>query len=60
MTSQNHGYAVLVSEANGDNAAVKPLFQNINDGTNEGLYWPDRKWFSVRWRKLQSLQELFC
>jgi len=57
MTSQNHGYAVLVDD---DNVNVKPLFQNINDGTNEGLYWPDRKWFSVRWRKLQSLQELFC
>jgi hypothetical protein len=27
---------------------VKPLFQNINDGTNEGLYWPGRKWFSVQ------------
>lgn len=52
MTSQNHGYAVLVDD---DNVNVKSLFQNINDGTNEGLYWPDRKWFSVR---KQSLQEL--
>lgn len=49
MTSQNHGYAVLIDDrATSANANVKPLFQNINDGSNEGLYWPDRKWFSVQ------------
>jgi hypothetical protein len=45
MTSQNHGYAVTVPL---DHPTIKPLFTNLNDGSNEGLYWTDRKWFSVQ------------
>ncbi|HOA84777.1 MAG: glutamine-hydrolyzing carbamoyl-phosphate synthase small subunit [Clostridiales bacterium] len=44
ITSQNHGYAV-------DNSSIKcgvPMFQNANDGTCEGIDYPDLKAFSVQ------------
>jgi carbamoyl-phosphate synthase small subunit len=44
ITSQNHGYAV-------DNASIKCgklLFQNANDGTCEGIDYPDLMAFSVQ------------
>jgi carbamoyl-phosphate synthase small subunit len=45
VTSQNHGYAV-------DTASLRPgwntWFENLNDGTNEGLRSVDRPHFSVQ------------
>lgn len=45
ITSQNHGYCV-------DNATLpkewKPLFLNMNDGSNEGVKHESRPWFSVQ------------
>ena len=45
VTSQNHGYAVDVSQPS---SAWTPWFENINDGTNEGLRWQDRPMCSVQ------------
>lgn len=45
ITSQNHGYCV-------DNKTLpkewKPLFVNMNDGSNEGVKHESRPWFSVQ------------
>jgi carbamoyl-phosphate synthase small subunit len=45
ITSQNHGYCV-------DNQTLpkewKPLFINMNDGSNEGVKHESRPWFSVQ------------
>lgn len=45
VTSQNHGYCV-------DNNTLpedwKPLFVNMNDGSNEGLKHESKPWFSVQ------------
>jgi len=45
ITSQNHGYCV-------DNETLpkewKPLFLNMNDGSNEGVKHESRPWFSVQ------------
>ena len=45
ITSQNHGFAV-------DNATLsdewKPLFVNMNDGTNEGIRHATNPWFSAQ------------
>ena len=45
ITSQNHGYAV-------DSATLtdewQPLFENMNDGSNEGIRHRDKPWFSVQ------------
>ena len=45
MTSQNHGYAVDNSSLNSN---WKPLFMNLNDNTNEGIYHKDYPYFSVQ------------
>jgi carbamoyl-phosphate synthase small subunit len=45
VTSQNHGYAV---DARRLQAGWKPWFENLNDGTNEGLRSSDRPHFSVQ------------
>ena len=45
ITSQNHGYQVeAASLPNG----WRELFQNANDGSNEGIYCVDRPFFSVQ------------
>lgn len=44
ITSQNHGYQVLAETVPG---AVE-TFRNVNDGTNEGLRYPEHKAFSVQ------------
>lgn len=45
ITSQNHGYQVeAASLPNG----WKELFQNANDGSNEGIYCVDKPFFSVQ------------
>jgi carbamoyl-phosphate synthase small subunit len=45
ITSQNHGFAV-------DNDTIpagwKPLFINMNDGTNEGICHESKPWFSAQ------------
>ncbi|RPD55775.1 hypothetical protein L227DRAFT_566493 [Lentinus tigrinus ALCF2SS1-6] len=42
ITSQNHGYQV---EAASLPEGWKELFQNANDGSNEGIYWVDKPFF---------------
>jgi carbamoyl-phosphate synthase small subunit len=45
ITSQNHGYAVKTETLPDDWA---PWFQNINDGTNEGIRHVDKPCMSVQ------------
>ncbi|OSD00398.1 carbamoyl-phosphate synth [Trametes coccinea BRFM310] len=45
ITSQNHGYEV---EAASLPEGWKELFQNANDGSNEGIYCVDKPFFSVQ------------
>lgn len=45
ISSQNHGYAVETSRVV---AGWMPWFENLNDGTNEGLRCQDRPVFSVQ------------
>lgn len=45
ITSQNHGYDVITSTLQNN---WKPLFKNINDGTNEGIYHLNKPIFSVQ------------
>ena len=44
ITSQNHGYVVLADTV----ANAEELFRNVNDGSCEGLDYPDHKAFSVQ------------
>ena len=46
ITSQNHGYAV--DAASLDPAVARPAFENVNDGTNEGLIYTDKNIFTVQ------------
>lgn len=46
ISSQNHGYAVDESSVNP--AIAKPLFVNVNDGTNEGLVYKGKNIFTVQ------------
>lgn len=46
ITSQNHGYAVDPDSLDRDQWA--PLFVNLNDLSNEGLYAKHHPWFSVQ------------
>jgi carbamoyl-phosphate synthase small subunit len=46
ISSQNHGYAVNV-ESLDKNVAV-PAFENVNDGTNEGLKYVGKNIFTVQ------------
>lgn len=46
ITSQNHGYAVDVSTV--DPAVARPAFENVNDGTNEGLQYIGKQIFTVQ------------
>ena len=45
ITSQNHGYAVVLSCVKG---AGSLRFKNANDGTCEGIDYPEKKAFSVQ------------
>jgi len=45
ITSQNHGFAVDERSLNGD---WEPLFNNINDETNEGIKHRKKPFFSVQ------------
>lgn len=46
ITSQNHGYAVDTESLDGRVAV--PAFQNVNDGTNEGLTYTGKQIFTVQ------------
>lgn len=57
ITSQNHGYGVIVNididqntklYSSNESEEWKPLFTNMNDGTNEGMYHIKFPWFSVQ------------
>ena len=43
ITSQNHGYAVVADSLDG-----VPTFVNANDGSNEGMDYPDKRCFTVQ------------
>lgn len=45
LTSQNHGYEVDLSSLP---SSFKPLFTNLNDGSNEGIYSVEKPVFSVQ------------
>ena len=45
ITSQNHGYAVVAESLK--NVGVE-IFVNANDGSNEGMKYPDKKCFTVQ------------
>ena len=45
ITSQNHGYAVDASTLG---AEWEPLFENMNDGSNEGIRHKKNPWFSAQ------------
>lgn len=46
ITSQNHGYAVDTESL--DEKTAVPAFQNVNDGTNEGLAYRGKRIFTVQ------------
>ena len=46
MTSQNHGYAVDPDTV--DPSVAVPAFENVNDGTNEGLRYIRKPVFTVQ------------
>lgn len=45
ITTQNHGYAVDASTMSND---WEPLFENMNDGSNEGVRHKANPWFSAQ------------
>ena len=45
ITSQNHGYAVIASSLEGKGQVS---FTNANDGSNEGISYPDLRCFTVQ------------
>lgn len=46
ISSQNHGY--VVDTENLDPQVATPAFENVNDGTNEGLSYTGKKIFTVQ------------
>ncbi len=46
ISSQNHGYAVDTKSL--DPAVAVPAFENVNDGTNEGLRYTGKNIFTVQ------------
>lgn len=46
ISSQNHGYAVDFSVM--DPLVAEEVFVNVNDGTNEGLKYKNKKIFTVQ------------
>lgn len=47
ISSQNHGYVVDTDRL--DPAVAVPAFENVNDGTNEGLSYTGKKIFTVQY-----------
>ena len=48
ITSQNHGFAVDVEQLQNNNSGFEPMFENADDGTNEGIYHPGKPIFAVQ------------
>lgn len=48
ISSQNHGYTVDMDKLKPEIAA--PAFENVNDGTNEGLVYTNKNIFTVQFR----------
>ena len=46
ISSQNHGY--VVDTDNLDPSVAVPAFENVNDGTNEGLSYTGKNIFTVQ------------
>ncbi len=46
ISSQNHGYVVDTQKL--DPLIAQPAFENVNDGTNEGLIYTGKKIFTVQ------------
>ena len=46
ITSQNHGYVVDVDTV--DSRVASSAFENVNDGTNEGLSYTGKNIFTVQ------------
>lgn len=46
LSSQNHGYAV--DEESLNSKVARPLFANVNDNTNEGLFYVEKNIFTVQ------------
>ncbi len=46
ISSQNHGYVVDTDQC--DPSVAVPAFENVNDGTNEGLSYVGKKIFTVQ------------
>ncbi|MDR0948043.1 MAG: carbamoyl phosphate synthase small subunit [Lachnospiraceae bacterium] len=46
ISSQNHGYVVDTTQL--DSSVAVPSFQNVNDGTNEGLAYQNKSIFTVQ------------
>lgn len=46
ISSQNHGYAVVTASV--DEGIATPMFTNVNDNTNEGLFYKEIPAFSVQ------------
>jgi carbamoyl-phosphate synthase/aspartate carbamoyltransferase len=51
ITSQNHSFAIDESTLPKN---VKPLFTNINDGSNEGIYFTNKNARSVQFHPESS------
>lgn len=47
ISSQNHGY--VVDTDNLDSSVAVPAFENVNDGTNEGLSYTGKNIFTVQY-----------
>ncbi len=47
ISSQNHGYVVDTDKL--DPAVAVPAFENVNDGTNEGLAYTNKNIFTVQY-----------
>ncbi len=46
ISSQNHGYVVDTKSL--DPSVARPAFENVNDGTNEGLFYVGKNIFTVQ------------
>lgn len=51
VTSQNHSFAI---DEKSLPSTIKPLFQNVNDGTNEGIYFTRKNARSVQFHPESS------
>lgn len=60
ITPQNHGYAIDDSKLG---KRWKPLFTNVNDGTNEGIRHESKPFFSAQFHpeaQVTFLTDVIC